>query len=1270
MTIRFRAQAEAGRNRSWLVQTAVAAAIAGGFASSTIAADATKASSSSDKNAESQLEEITVTGSRIVRRDLESNSPLTTVDKEKLEDNTFISVEEALNDLPQFMVGGVNNSSASVTSLQSANALDGGRGSGDAFNGSLLDPAGTIGQVVPGAANVNLRGLGANRSLTLIDGHRGMPSNASMTVDLNTIPTVAIGNIEVITGGASAVYGADALAGVTNIKLRNNFEGLSVRVRSGVNEVGDGEEYQVSALMGSKMAEGRGSAMMGIEYSRREVATWGNRSFFREVMESPLSGSGDLLFPWDPYYSPGSTGGGNALAVVQSFAQAQKIYSGNTPSLTAVNAVFSGRNCYSGTTQLSCIATLPTGSTTESSLVGIGGPALGSGYHFNSDGTLYTRGSSVTTGGVTTYYGPQNYKGSGDGSAANPNEIVCSFQAGAVNAYAPFAGQQCQPTASNRADYGRWLSSPREAYTLFGRGSYKWDNNIEVFSNFSFASSETFTRREPSPALGPGFNAIIPFGQSEIYLPSLIVTPQTGQVAGGTRPEYLAGGSKGTSCGPVGGCTMAQAFPVSANLRTLLESRSGAALITTANSPFRGLSACQDYNLVPLGQANPAAQTNGTAGVFYPGTTTPVRYTVTIDPNTGQPLSKCGARSGWQLNQQLKFLPVRGTNNTSQIYQLAAGVRGDLHLSDWTWELYMSQGEAKTNTEYNGFTSLSNYLKIIAAPNYGQGYSETGASSKFFTCTSGLNPFNPNLVVSPDCIEAISSNQIDRNTMTQRIYELNMQGHVFELPAGEARASLGASYRKNDYQFTPDSLREADYTSDANSGAFAQGSIDQAVTAKEYFGELLVPLLRDLPVIRKLELELGARHSDYSTGQKVNTYKALASWEPLEWLRARGGYNRAERAPNMSELYATPTGSSQFAAAATDPCRTSTIAPFGTTLPLTSTNNAANPQRAQLVALCSAQINAWGGNNGSDFHSNTTTWDVAGGVALIVGNRDLKNERGDTWTAGLAMSSPFQHPLLSRITATVDWYEARVSDPIEVQATTAVVNSCFNVNGANPSYSLNDPGGYCALIERNPSSGAIERVYNTYGNQGKVVIRGLDFTLRWSASLSDMGFESLPGSVSVDTNGNYIMDQIQRYSGSTDRTADYAGYSGASRLRTVSNFGYRWGQGNRVSLQWQYRLGTQTPTTFATTPATNGTTGPILKRNTLFAGYHSNNYFALTGGTKFGTVNASFTVNNLLNTKPGRGGYDFRDPNQGFGSFSPFDDLVGRRYSINLSMDF
>ena len=265
--------------RYW-VRAAVATALGASLSSvGTIAVAA------EDDEEDVVLEEVQVTGSRIVRQDLTSNSPLVTVERQQIEDSAFISLEQALNELPQFMAGGATMSGAVVTSNTQANALDGGRGSGDMFNMSLLpDNAGALGIVVPGAANVNLRGLGSNRSLVLIDGHRGMPSNASMTVDMNTIPTIAIGNLEVITGGASAVYGADALAGVTNIKFRDNFEGVNLVVRGGVNEVGDGGEYQIGGLIGSRSANGKGSVLVGLEYSKRNVSYWKERSFFRDVM--------------------------------------------------------------------------------------------------------------------------------------------------------------------------------------------------------------------------------------------------------------------------------------------------------------------------------------------------------------------------------------------------------------------------------------------------------------------------------------------------------------------------------------------------------------------------------------------------------------------------------------------------------------------------------------------------------------------------------------------------------------------------------------------------------------------------------------------------------------------------------------------------------------------------------------------------------------------------------------------------------------------------
>ncbi|MGH7129000.1 MAG: TonB-dependent receptor plug domain-containing protein, partial [Planctomycetaceae bacterium] len=94
------------------------------------------------------------------------------------------------------------------------------------FTGFVLDNG-------PGATTIDLRGLGANRTLVLIDGKRGMPINPTMVIDTNSIPRSAIARVEVITGGASAVYGADAVGGDVNFILKDDFEGASIDIRYG-----------------------------------------------------------------------------------------------------------------------------------------------------------------------------------------------------------------------------------------------------------------------------------------------------------------------------------------------------------------------------------------------------------------------------------------------------------------------------------------------------------------------------------------------------------------------------------------------------------------------------------------------------------------------------------------------------------------------------------------------------------------------------------------------------------------------------------------------------------------------------------------------------------------------------------------------------------------------------------------------------------------------------------------------------------------------------
>src|SRR6185369_5030471 len=204
---------------SRLISAAVAAAIGTSLVAPTTYA------------ADDELAEITVTGSRIVRRDLDAPSPILTVSSDTFEASSTTSAESVLNQLPQF----------SPTGTQFASSIQSGA------------------TASPGAATLNLRGLGTNRNLVLVDGRRPQPANASLVVDVNTIPAAAIQSVEVITGGASATYGPDAMAGVVNFILKKNFQGLSLDLQTGRTQEGDGEETRVSALMGTNFAEGHGN---------------------------------------------------------------------------------------------------------------------------------------------------------------------------------------------------------------------------------------------------------------------------------------------------------------------------------------------------------------------------------------------------------------------------------------------------------------------------------------------------------------------------------------------------------------------------------------------------------------------------------------------------------------------------------------------------------------------------------------------------------------------------------------------------------------------------------------------------------------------------------------------------------------------------------------------------------------------------------------------------------------------------------------------------
>ncbi len=223
----------------------------------------------------------------------------------------------------------------------------------------------------------------------------------------------------------------------------------------------------------------------------------------------------------------------------------------------------------------------------------------------------------------------------------------------------------------------------------------------------------------------------------------------------------------------------------------------------------------------------------------------------------------------------------------------------------------------------------------------------------------------------------------------------------------------------------------------------ARRIVNGSTAVAEAYGELLIPLLKHAPLADSLELELGGRYSHYDTAGNVPTYKALFSWAPIQSLRFRGGFQLANRAPNINELFLSPSNS-LVTLRGPEPCRIDTRDVNG--------NRAGNPNRAQVQALCSAII----GTGASTFDESPDTYIAdgrpdGGEVERRSGNPDVKSEKGRTWTIGAVYRSPFEHALARRFTLSVDWYRSRITQAISQVSAQTTYDLCFNRDGmSNP----------------------------------------------------------------------------------------------------------------------------------------------------------------------------------------------------------------------------
>jgi len=214
------------------------------------------------------VEQVTVTGSRVISDITLSPTPLTVVTADQLQATTPTDIPDALVKLPDFAVGGATPRS---------------QGNGSTNNGGNV---------------LNLRNLGQSRTLILLDGQRVAPSNQGGTVDTDALPQMLVSRVDVVTGGASAVYGSDAVAGVVNFILDKNFTGFKYDVNAGISKYGDAAEEKIGIAWGTDLLGGRGHYEMSMRVFNQDMVPISARPYGYQNQAWVEAGTGSAADPF------------------------------------------------------------------------------------------------------------------------------------------------------------------------------------------------------------------------------------------------------------------------------------------------------------------------------------------------------------------------------------------------------------------------------------------------------------------------------------------------------------------------------------------------------------------------------------------------------------------------------------------------------------------------------------------------------------------------------------------------------------------------------------------------------------------------------------------------------------------------------------------------------------------------------------------------------------------------------------------------------------
>jgi iron complex outermembrane recepter protein len=432
----------------------------------------------------------------------------------------------------------------------------------------------------------------------------------------------------------------------------------------------------------------------------------------------------------------------------------------------------------------------------------------------------------------------------------------------------------------------------------------------------------------------------------------------------------------------------------------------------------------------------------------------PIAYTTT--PNDGLAIITAGRR--------LVELPFRQNVDDHNVWRTAVGFKGDLgdasekFLRNLSYDAYYSFARSEDSSRQQGAASRSRYAAALL---------RVGAANPV------ANIFGQNL--SEAAVNAIKINATNTTNAEQQMFAATLGGEAFDLPAGAVGFSIGAEWRKAEAEYIPDEYLRSGDVIGFNPGLPTAGE----VTSKDYFAEVRIPILAELPGIKNLAANGGYRSSDYDLDGvgRVATYLYGLDWRVNESIGFRGQFQRAIRAPNIGDLYG---GLQLNFQTLTDPC---------------SSRAAVGNQTAAVRALCEAT----GVPAAAVFTAGVQPDNII--PVRTGGNVNLQEESSDTRTFGVVFTPEF----LPDLAVAVDYFNIKLEGAISQLGGGAqnTLNLCYlTVQDASSDF--------CQAVHRNTATGGITVPFSLdvlQANIGALETSGIDLNARygWNVGWGNIG---------------------------------------------------------------------------------------------------------------------------------------------------------------------